>query len=188
MSQATVCVRPDELQGRVQDAVVIDVRTPGEFESVHIPHSRNVPLDEVEQHAEDLRREAEAGKEVVLVCRSGSRAHQAQEKLEAAGVGPLPILEGGVVAWQNDGGEVVQDVIRWDLERQVRLVAGALVLLSILVSIVFPPARYVAGFVGAGLVFAAVTNTCGMAMVLSKLPYNRPRTTSDAQESAPASA
>ena len=84
-----------------------------------------------------------------------------------------------MLAWQNDGGEVVQDVIRWDLERQVRFTAGAIVLLSILVSIVFPPARFVAGFVGAGLVFAAVTNTCGMAMVLSKLPYNQPRKQSE---------
>ena len=175
MSQATVCVRPEELQDRLEEAVVVDVRTPGEFESVHIPRSRNVPLDEIDQHVDRLRREADAGKEVVLVCRSGGRAHQAQEKLEAAGLGELPILEGGMIAWENDGGEVVQDVIRWDLERQVRFVAGAIVLLSILASIVFPPARYVAGFVGAGLVFAAVTNTCGMAMVLSRLPYNRPR-------------
>jgi hypothetical protein len=111
----------------------------------------------------------------VLVCRAGGRAHQAQEKLEAAGVPTLPILEGGMLAWQHADGEIVQDVIRWDLERQVRFTAGAIVLLSILVSVVFPPARFVAGFVGAGLVFAAVTNTCGMAMVLSKLPYNQPR-------------
>ena len=175
MSQATLCVRPEELQDRLEEAVVVDVRSPGEFESVHIPRSRNVPLDEIDQHVEQLRREAEAGKEVVLVCRSGNRAHQAQEKLEAAGLGELPILEGGMVAWEHEGRDVVQDVIRWDLERQVRFAAGAIVLLSILASIVFPPARYLAGFVGAGLVFAAVTNTCGLAMVLSKLPYNQPR-------------
>ena len=175
MSQATVCVRPEELAERIQDAVVVDVRTPGEYESVHIPHARNLPLDELDQHIDRLRSEVDAGREVVLVCRSGGRAHQAQEKLEAAGLGELPILEGGMIAWQNDGRDVVQDVIRWDLERQVRFTAGAIVLLSILVSIVFPPARFVAGFVGAGLVFAAVTNTCGMAMVLSKLPYNQPR-------------
>jgi rhodanese-related sulfurtransferase len=180
VSQAPVCVRPDELAERIQDAVVVDVRTPGEYESVHIPHARNLPLDELDQHVETLQREVAAGKQVVLVCRSGGRAHQAQERLEAAGLDPLPILEGGMIAWEHEGGEVVQDVIRWDLERQVRLTAGAIVALSILVSIVFPPARYVAGFVGAGLVFAAVTNTCGMAMALSKLPYNRPR-------SAPAS-
>jgi rhodanese-related sulfurtransferase len=188
VSQAPVCVRPEELQGRVKDALVVDVRTPGEFESVHIPHSRNLPLDEIEQHADQLRREAEAGREVVLVCRSGSRAHQAQERLEAAGLGTLPILEGGMVGWQHDGGEVVQDVIRWDLERQVRLVAGSIVLLSILVSLVWPPARFVAGFVGAGLVFAAITNTCGMAMMLSKLPYNQPKNRQADGESATASA
>ena len=188
MSQATVCLRPEELQDRIQDAVVVDVRTPGEFESVHIPQARNLPLDEIDAHVDQLRREAEAGKEIVLVCRAGGRAHQAQEKLEAAGLPTLPILEGGMLAWQQSDGDIVQDVIRWDLERQVRFVAGAIVLLSILVSIAFPPARFVAGFVGAGLVFAAVTNTCGMAMVLSRLPYNRPRSQGQAEQNAPASA
>jgi rhodanese-related sulfurtransferase len=188
VSQATVCLRPEELASRIDEAIVVDVRTPGEFESVHIPRSRNLPLDDIEQHADQLRREVEAGREVVLVCRAGGRAHQAQEKLEAVGLPTLPILEGGMLAWQHADGEVVQDVIRWDLERQVRLAAGAIVLLSILVSIVFPPARFVAGFVGAGLVFAAVTNTCGMAMVLSKLPYNRPRTASGSQQGATAGA
>lgn len=62
---------------------------------------------------------------------------------------------------------------KWSLERQVRLVAGAIVLVSILLSIAWPAARFVAGFVGAGLVFAAVSNTCMMGMLLAKLPYNR---------------
>lgn len=188
MSQATVCLRPEELASRIEDADIVDVRTPGEFESVHIPRARNLPLDDLEQHTDQLRREVEAGREIVLVCRAGSRAHQAQERLEAAGLPTLPILEGGMLAWQHADGEVVQDVIRWDLERQVRLTAGAIVLLSILVSIAFPPARYVAGLVGAGLVFAAVTNTCGMGMMLSKLPYNRPRGTSGSEQSATAGA
>jgi rhodanese-related sulfurtransferase len=170
-----VCVGTGELKSRMNEAVVIDVRTPGEFESVHIPRSRNIPLDQIERHADELREAADSGKEIVLVCKSGARAHQAQEKLEAAGVKDLPILEGGMTAWQQADGDVVQDVIRWDLERQVRLVAGSIVLLSILASLVWPPARFVAGFVGAGLVFAAVSNTCMMGMALTKLPYNQPK-------------
>lgn len=176
MAASTDCIAPAELEQRLDGALVVDVRTPGEFESVRIPRSRNVPLDRIEDHVDDLREAAEGDGEVVLVCRSGARAHQAQDQLKAAGVGPLPILEGGVAAWQQEDRPVVQDVLRWDLERQVRLVAGSIVLLSILASLVWDPARFVAGFVGAGLVFAAVSNTCMMGMLLAKLPYNQPRT------------
>jgi rhodanese-related sulfurtransferase len=172
----TVCVDPRTLHDRLDDAEIIDVRTPGEFESVHVPTAENHPLDALDTSVDHLRGLVEQGREVVLVCRSGARAHQAQDALVEAGLPRLPILEGGMLAWQSEDGPVVQDVIRWDLERQVRFAAGLIVLLSILVSVVFPPARFIAGALGAGLVFAAVTNTCAMGMLLAKLPYNRPRT------------
>lgn len=172
-----VCISPAVLQDRLDEVVVVDVRTPGEFESVHLPSSRNRPLDELDAHLEELRELIGSGAEVVLTCRSGARAHQAQARLAAAGLPELPLLEGGIVAWQASDGPVVQDVFRWDLERQVRLVAGGIVATSVAASIVFPPARFVAGFVGAGLVFAATTNSCAMGAVLSRLPYNRPTTT-----------
>ncbi|MFO7777128.1 MAG: rhodanese-like domain-containing protein [Nitriliruptoraceae bacterium] len=171
----TVCVDPRTLYDRLDDMEIIDVRTPGEFEAVHVPAAQNHPLDALDASVDHLRELVDQGREVVLVCRSGARAHQAQDALVEAGLPRLPILEGGMLAWQADDGPVVQDVIRWDLERQVRFTAGAIVLVSILLSLVFPPARFVAGFVGAGLVFAAVTNTCAMGMLLTKLPYNRPR-------------
>lgn len=180
MASTTVCLDPKDVQERRGDVEVIDVRTPGEFESAHVPHARNRPLDELGQHIGEIRGYVEEGREVVLVCRSGARAHQAQDQLVEAGLPRLPILEGGMVAWEADDGEVVRDVVRWDLERQVRLVAGLLVAVSILVSVAWPPARFLAGFVGLGLTFAAITNTCGMAMLLSKLPYNRPRTSGSA--------
>ncbi len=172
----TVCVDPDALHDRLDEVTLIDVRTPGEFESVHIPSADNLPLDSLDGHVDRLRELASSDAEVVLVCRSGNRAHQAQDALVAHGLPRLPILEGGMLAWQAGDGPVVQDVIRWDLERQVRFVAGLIVLVSILVSIVWPPARFVAAALGAGLVFASVTNTCAMGMLLSKLPYNRPKT------------
>jgi len=171
---STVCIDPTSLHDRLDEVEIIDVRTPGEFESVHVPTSKNLPLDELEDHVEQVRAAIDEGREVVLVCRSGNRAHQAQDRLAEAGLPRLPILEGGMLAWQADNGPVVQDVIRWDLERQVRFVAGSLVFLAILVSIVYPPARYVAGFIGLGQIVAAWTNTCAMGMLLTKLPYNRP--------------
>lgn len=177
---APVCVDPEVIKPRLEQYEVIDVRTAGEFESMHVPMAKNRPLDELDRHQDEIRELVQQGRDVVLVCRSGARAHQAQDQLAAAGLPALPILEGGMVAWEAADGEVVRDVIRWDLERQVRFVAGLLVALSIATSIVFPPARYVAGFIGLGLTFAALTNTCAMGIALSRLPYNRPRTSSTA--------
>jgi rhodanese-related sulfurtransferase len=172
---ATVCIEPTQLRARLDDVVAIDVRTPGEFETMHLPHARNRPLDELDQHRDEIGSLVEEGREVVLVCRSGARAHQAQERLAGLGLPTLPILEGGVVAWEAADGPLVRDVIRWDLERQVRLVAGGIVATSVAASVIWPPARFVAGGVGVGLVTAALTNTCAMGLLLSKLPYNRPK-------------
>jgi rhodanese-related sulfurtransferase len=154
---------------------LIDVRTPGEFEAVHIPGSRNVPLDVLREHTAELR--AHLDGPVVLICRSGQRAAQAGQVLAAAGLRGARVLDGGVNAWQATGAPVRTGRPRWDLERQVRLVAGGIVLISILASVVVPPAKWVAGFIGAGLTFAALSGTCAMGMLLAKLPYNRgPRT------------
>lgn len=153
------------------DIRILDVRTPGEFETVHIPGSYNVPLDTLGEHAGELARRVT--QPVVIVCASGNRASQAEKRLAEAGMDNLKVLSGGITEWQAKGGDVRRVKSRWGLERQVRLVAGSMVLGSIVASVWVPPLRYVAGFVGAGLTFSAVTNTCGMAMVLSKLPYNR---------------
>lgn len=150
---------------------VIDVRTPGEFETGHIAGSYNVPLDLLGEHVRDL---AALDHNVVLVCQSGARATKALEQLVDAGKSNLRLLQGGMNAWTASGGDVARtNETRWAMDRQVRLVAGGVTLASIVASVWFPPARYVAGFIGAGLTFSAVTNTCGMALMLSKLPYNR---------------
>jgi rhodanese-related sulfurtransferase len=171
----TLCVDPRDITDHHERYTFIDVRTPGEFESTHIPHARNLPLDDLDQHVATVRQAVEDGQDVVLVCRAGSRAHQAQERLTAAGLPEVPILEGGMMAWEQADGDVVVDVVRWDLERQVRFVAGLIVLTAILMSIVWPPARFVAGALGVGLIFASLTNTCAMGMLISKLPYNQPK-------------
>ena len=173
-SHAAATIDPGELvRMRAEDPAVhvIDVRTPGEFETGHIEGSYNVPLDLLGEHITDL---AALGHNVVLVCQSGARATKALEQLVAAGKSNLRLLQGGMSAWTASGGQVARtNATRWAMDRQVRLVAGSVVLASVLASIWFPPARYLAGFIGAGLTFSAVTNTCGMAMMLAKLPYNR---------------
>ncbi len=92
----------------------------------------------------------------------------------------MHILDGGIVAWESAGFAVNRGTQRWDLERQVRLVAGSIVLTSILGSLAAPKLKWVAAAVGGGLTFAALSNTCAMGMLLSKLPYNR-GATCDAQ-------
>jgi len=150
---------------------LIDVRAPGEFASSHIPGSYNVPLDLLREHREELT--AQHGDPVVLVCASGGRAEQARTLLENAGLDRLSVLRGGITGWQQQGGEINQGRGTWAMERQVRLVAGVLVLTGVVASTAYEPLKWVAGFVGAGLTFAAVSNTCAMSRVLGLLPHNR---------------
>lgn len=150
---------------------IIDVRTPAEFETVHIRGSYNVPLHLLSEHAEEVSRRLDHP--VVVHCQSGARASEARKHLAAAGLDDVSVLDGGVRDFEEAGGEVVRGRQRWALERQVRLVAGSLVTASIAASLAAPKARLVAGAVGAGLTFAAVTDTCAMARALSALPYNR---------------
>ena len=154
------------------------MRTPGEFETAHIPGSYNVPLDLLREHRDELR--AHLDEQVVLVCRSGQRAGQAEQALAAAGLPNLRVLDGGMTAWQAAAGPVRRGRARWDLERQVRLVAGSIVLVAVLLSVVVAPVKWIAGLVGAGLTVAALSGTCVMGMLLARLPYNRgPRTDLD---------
>jgi rhodanese-related sulfurtransferase len=150
---------------------VIDVRTPGEFDAVHIAGAYNVPLDLLREHRDEIR--AHLDEDVVLVCQSGQRAAEAEDALRSAGLSNVHILDGGIGAWQTSGLEVNRGSSRWDLQRQVRFVAGAIVALSILASIVVPGLKWLAFAVGAGLSITAITNTCLMGMMLAKLPYNR---------------
>jgi rhodanese-related sulfurtransferase len=150
---------------------IIDVRTPAEFETAHIPGSYNVPLDLLREHRAELRDHLDD--HVVLVCRSGARATRAGQTLADAGLPNVRVLDGGILAWQACAAPVRQGRPRWDLERQVRLVAGSLVLASVLASLVVSGAQWVAALIGGGLAVAALTNTCAMGTLLGRLPYNR---------------
>ncbi len=150
---------------------VIDVRTGGEFETMHIPGSFNIPLDTLDEHVRDL---ADLEHPVVLVCQSGARASKAHGALTVAGKQRLHLLEGGIAAWESAGGDLVRgESDKWAMDRQVRFVAGSLALTGVLASVFVPKAKWIAGGVAGGLVFSAVTNTCAMASMLGKLPYNR---------------
>ena len=150
---------------------VLDVRTEGEFESAHIPGSYNVPLDTLAEHVSEFAR---LDHPIVLVCQSGGRAAQARQKLAAAGNTTLHILEGGMNAWIAARGDIASTgKRRWALDRQVRLGAGIVAIVSVLASWFFPQAIWLAAGVGAGLVYMAITNTCPVSPLVAKLPYNR---------------
>jgi rhodanese-related sulfurtransferase len=169
-----VLIAPDAMAAQLEDPVaptLIDVRTPAEYETAHVPGSLNVPLPLVQEHAEALA-DALNGP-VVLVCQAGSRARTAHDALAAAGVEQLAVLDGGMNAHTAGGHQVRRGRQRWALERQVRLVAGGIVAGSVLASLRFPKARFLAGGIGTGLTVAAVTDSCAMGAALSALPYNR---------------
>ncbi len=150
---------------------LIDVRTPGEFETAHIPGAYNVPLDLLREHRDEIVKHLD--QDVVLICKSGQRAAQADETLRRAGLINVHVLDGGIATWEGKGFDVNRGRERWDLERQVRLVAGLIVAVSVLVGAFVPGVQWVAFVIGAGLTVAALTNTCAMGMFLARLPYNR---------------
>lgn len=174
MTQTVRCRELQRMCASDAPPQLVDVRTPGEFGTAHIPGSSNVPLDSLRRNRDAVAARLRGPADVVLICRSGQRARQAEQLLRRAGLSNVCVLDGGILAWQAHGFEVNEGRRRWDLERQVRLTAGGIVAASIAASLLWPPARFVAGLVGVGLVVAAITDTCALGMLLAKLPYNRP--------------
>ena len=155
-------------------SLLLDVRMPAEFEEIHIPGSVLHPLSELDPAA--VRKLAEGKTGCVVVCRSGNRARQAAAKLESAGLSNLIVLEGGVLAWESAGLAVNRGRKTMSLERQVRIGAGSLVLAGVVLGFLANPAFFfLSGFVGCGLIFAGVTDWCGMGLLLAKMPWNNRR-------------
>lgn len=157
---------------------VIDVRTPAEFGEVHLDGARNIPLDRLDP------REIEpmcANGPVYFVCKSGTRSQKACEKLLAAGLKDIVSIEGGTAACEAAGLPVVRGRKMMSLERQVRIAAGSLVAIGAALAAFGPdtPVNWkaigagLAGFVGCGLIFAGITDTCGMAMLIARMPWNQ---------------
>ncbi len=163
---------------------LIDVRTPAEYESVHVEAAMNVPLDGLNTGALAEQRRGSSETPVYVVCQSGARSRQACEKLCEAGVVAVSV-EGGTPACERAGLVVKRGKQTLSLERQVRIGAGALVALGTLLAVVASPwFLVVPGFVGCGLIFAGLTDWCGMGMVLAKMPWNRVGCTTGCQVKA----
>jgi rhodanese-related sulfurtransferase len=183
-------VSPQQLRDAVQagQAVeLIDVRTPVEFREVHVSFARNVPLDRLEA-AKPADGRHGASPPLYVICRSGNRSKQACEKLVAAGYTNVINVEGGTQAWDEAGLPVVRGEKAISLERQVRIAAGSLVLIGAFLGYFAHPYWIVlAAFVGAGLVFSGITDTCGMGMLLARMPWNQIRKSPSCESQSPTS-
>ncbi|MEY4489261.1 MAG: hypothetical protein RIQ79_1769 [Verrucomicrobiota bacterium] len=154
---------------------LIDVRSPAEFAEVHATSAQNLPLVDLSPAALSALGHGDVSAPVYLLCQSGKRACAAADKLSAAGYKQPVVIAGGTEAWlaaglpvaRGEGGGI-------SLERQVRIVAGSLVLAGVLLSrFANPGFIWLSGFVGAGLAFAGLTDFCGMGLLLAKAPWNR---------------
>lgn len=157
-------------QGR---AVLVDVREPGEHASERVEGARLAPLSIFEHAARTLPKD----KPLLLLCARGARAQACAERLAASGFSDVAVIEGGLEGWKARGLPVVAGERRvWSMDRQVRFAAGSLVLAGVLLGAFARPAFYaLAGFVGAGLVFSGLTDFCGMALLLARMPWNKGR-------------
>ncbi|GAA4931596.1 rhodanese-like domain-containing protein [Streptomyces coeruleoprunus] len=178
MTSTPHTLHTDHVRTRLHELTVIDVRTPGEFASGHLPGALNIPLDALRRALPDIR-DAAAHGDVLLVCASGARSADACRTLAQDGV-TAATLAGGTGAWAADGHALhrPQGAPRatWAMERQVRFTAGLLVLTGLALGLLVHPAfQLLSAGIAGGFVFSALTDTCGMAVVLGKLPHNRPR-------------
>jgi rhodanese-related sulfurtransferase len=169
-------ISPAELKERKEQGEnieLIDVRTPAEFQEVHLEFARNLPLDQLDPAEFLVQRGDSTEHPLYVICRSGSRANKACERLLAAGFPHLVNVEGGTLACVQAGLPVVRGRRVMSLERQVRITAGFLVLVGAGLSFANPWFGLVPAFVGAGLMHAGVTDSCAMGMLLAKMPWNR---------------
>lgn len=150
---------------------LVDVREPSEYAAAHLPGAVLVPLSQF--NPTDIP--VNVGQKLVLYCRSGNRSRQAADKLFQAGFTEITHLERGLMDWSEQGLPLqINKNAPISLMRQVQIVAGTLVLMgTILGAWVSPWFLLLSGFVGAGFLVAGITDTCAMAMLLAKLPYNQ---------------
>ncbi len=164
---------PQQLQQQLDTADLIDVRTPAEFREVHVRGARLIPLDQLTEQQVRATRPAHATGPTLVLCKGGGRATKAAEQLRAAGHDAV-VVEGGTNACVAAGLSCERGKQTISLERQVRITAGSLVFVGTVLGVTVSPWLLILpAFVGAGLVFAGITDTCGMGMALAKMPWNR---------------
>jgi len=176
ITQSKTSVSPAELQ-RLKDTgpvEVLDVRTPGEFAEAHVPGAKLAPLDDLDAGAMVKERSPDGGP-IYVLCQTGGRARKAIERFQRAGFKDCVLVEGGTQAWMDAGLPLIRGAAKTlPLMRQVQLGAGFIsatgAALALAVDFRF---AIVPLFIGCGLLFAGLTGTCGLALLLAKMPWNR---------------
>lgn len=152
-----------------QQACIVDVRTRDEFMRQHIPYSINIPLDELGQSLSKVKEiEGSSGQPVILTCQSGKRAEQAADIFEQVGLN-FCLLEGSLVGWKTSGKALNSLQGGICIMRQVQLIVGSMVLTGFFVKSLW----WLTVMAGVGMLMAGVTNTCMMASILGKMPWNQ---------------
>lgn len=170
----TITVQQLAQSGEQGNLDIIDVRTPVEFREVRAVSAHNIPLDVLDPHTVMKQRNGSANDPLYVMCRTGTRGAKAQQQFLDAGFENVINIEGGIDAWVAAGLPVIRGKSAISLERQVRIAAGFIVLISALLAIfVYPYFAGIAAFVGAGLMFAGITDSCAMGMLIAKMPWNR---------------
>ena len=155
---------------------VIDVRMPKEYMQVHAVVARNYPLDSLDPRQIMLSHGSNGHSPLYVICKSGTRANMACRKFEEAGFDNIVMVEGGTSAWESAGLPVNRSEKRIKviaIDRQMRIVAGSLVVLGVVLANINPWFIGLSAFVGAGLIFAGVTDYCPMMAALARMPWNR---------------
>lgn len=158
------------------EATLIDVRGPDEFRGEHIPAAASIPLDTVSKTLPLLR--PAGGRKLVFQCLRGGRGEQARQTASALGYEAYN-LTGGITAWKAAGLPVVgleerQDDAVPSIMRQVQIIVGLLVLISVLVGFAGETAGFMmAGLFGTALFISGITGWCGLALLLQRMPWNR---------------
>jgi glyoxylase-like metal-dependent hydrolase (beta-lactamase superfamily II)/rhodanese-related sulfurtransferase len=163
----------DALGAAAKDSNIklLDVRSALEFAQAHIKESLNVPIDILSLKLNEL---AQANQSYIVLCRTGNRSPMAADMLIQSGIRNVRVMEGGLTRWQKERFPVIKGEGGVSLERQVRIIAGSLVLLGILLAwFVNGVFIFLSIFVSCGLIFSGLTDACLMGMLLMRLPYNK---------------
>lgn len=175
MTAIVTQINPDKVAALAQSgALLLDVRSAAEFRGGHVSGAVNLPLEEVHPAALQKHLGINLSRPVVLLCTAGTRAHRAASQLNEGGF-DLRVVQGGTQACQQAGLPMSKDAGgSISIERQVRIAAGTLVFTGVLLGATVHPGFYgLSAFLGAGLVFAGVTDWCGMGLLIAKAPWNK---------------
>ena len=152
-------------------AVLVDIRGADEYAREHIAGAQHMPMEQLSSTGM-ANSDANA---VIFHCNSGNRTVMNATVLDNCASCDVFILEGGLDGWRKAGLPVVKDAKQpLELQRQVQIGAGSMILLGVILGTTVAPGWYaLSGFVGAGLIMAGVTGFCGLARMLLVMPWNK---------------